>query len=110
MTRKKDVDRFYLLFKNLEKIIGGKRVLSECNGSMNWPRRGVYFFFEDSELRENGDFRAALPPGRRGQGHREEREDGGSDPDPPDDRRGQTGAPGHARSGRLARLFHQVSL
>lgn len=57
MARKNDVERFYLIMENLEKKLGGKRILNKCNGRMNWPRRGVYFFFEDSELRENGNLR-----------------------------------------------------
>ncbi|MBI5696706.1 MAG: hypothetical protein HZC51_13420 [Nitrospirae bacterium] len=31
--------------------VGGYRRLSDCNGNMNWPDKGVYFFFENGELR-----------------------------------------------------------
>ena len=43
--------------EELEKIIGGKRTLSNCDGSMEWPKRGVYFFFEEGEFRENDELR-----------------------------------------------------
>lgn len=31
-----------------------ERRLDECNGRMRWPRRGVYFFFERGETRNDG--------------------------------------------------------
>jgi len=34
--------------------VGGERYLAECYGRMNWPRRGVYFFFEHGEYRSSG--------------------------------------------------------
>ncbi len=37
----------------LEQIVGGKRTLADCDGQMGWPLRGVYFFFEGGELRED---------------------------------------------------------
>ena len=43
--------RFYDLLDCLEDRVGGTRVLTECNGKMNWPQRGVYFFFESGESR-----------------------------------------------------------
>jgi hypothetical protein len=46
-----DLERFYALLKRLERSLGGKRILSECTGKMDWPERGVYFFFEDGEFR-----------------------------------------------------------
>ena len=48
------VDRFYALLAELEDRCGGKRLLAECHGRMGWPQRGVYFFFEDGELRDDG--------------------------------------------------------
>lgn len=42
---------FYDLLGELEHRLGGKRKLSACTGRMNWPERGVYFFFEDGESR-----------------------------------------------------------
>jgi hypothetical protein len=51
MSRLDDLIRFYELLDRLEAQIGGKRKLDTCTGSMQWPKRGVYFFFEDGELR-----------------------------------------------------------
>lgn len=53
-ARRGVLDRFYAKLAELERIVGGKRVLAECDGRMDWPRRGVYFFFEDGEYREDG--------------------------------------------------------
>jgi hypothetical protein len=50
-TRLADLIRFYAILKDLEAKIGGVRRLSECSGRMNWPSRGVYFFFEQDENR-----------------------------------------------------------
>ena len=52
--RKRDLETFYKILNKLERKIGGRRYLSNCNGQMNWPKKGVYFFFEDGEFRENG--------------------------------------------------------
>ena len=43
--------RFYELLGRLSDRVGGPRRLQECNGRMDWPCRGVYFFFEHGELR-----------------------------------------------------------
>jgi hypothetical protein len=48
-----DLRRFYEILAILEKKLGGKRLLGICNGRMNWPQRGVYFFFEPGENRSN---------------------------------------------------------
>lgn len=53
-ARRAALDHFYALLAKLEQRCGGKRRLAECHGRMGWPRRGVYFFFEDGELREDG--------------------------------------------------------
>jgi hypothetical protein len=51
MTREKvDVDRFYALLDKLAKGLGGRRDLKDCNGRLDWPERGVYFFFEPGEF------------------------------------------------------------
>ena len=42
---------FYDILQELEERLGGKRQLRNCNGKMNWPKRGVYFFFENGEKR-----------------------------------------------------------
>lgn len=46
-----DIKRFYSALMRIEERNGGKRRLSSCNGRMDWPRRGVYFFFEPGENR-----------------------------------------------------------
>ena len=48
------LDRFYDLLTRLEKVNGGKRQVARGHGQMDWPKRGVYFFFEDGELRADG--------------------------------------------------------
>jgi hypothetical protein len=52
MTRTEDVDRFYALLSKLEERVGGKRRLGECTGYMDWPERGLYFFFAPDEYRD----------------------------------------------------------
>ena len=47
------MSRFYAILTTLEHKLGGKRMLATCNGRMNWPQRGVYFFFETGENRTN---------------------------------------------------------
>ena len=51
MIKRKDVKAFYRLMDELEKRIGGKRKLGDTHGQMDWPARGVYFFFEEGEIR-----------------------------------------------------------
>jgi hypothetical protein len=51
--------RFYDLLDELEQSLGGARVLSQCDGRMGWPQRGVYFF------REPGENRSDTGPGPR---------------------------------------------
>lgn len=46
-----DTVRFYKLLKQIETGVGGRRRLAECTSRMDWPQRGVYFFFEAGELR-----------------------------------------------------------
>jgi hypothetical protein len=52
--RREALERFYEGVAILELAQGGRRTLSECDGHMNWPRRGIYLFFENSEFREDG--------------------------------------------------------
>jgi len=35
--------------------VGGPRRLRDCGGRDAWPERGVYFFFEEGETREDGE-------------------------------------------------------
>lgn len=51
MSRAADLTRFYSLLDRLELRIGGKRQLADFQKFRDWPRRGVYFFFESSEYR-----------------------------------------------------------
>lgn len=46
------VMRFYGLLDALDRRLGGRRQLGECDGRTGWPTRGVYFFFEPGEARE----------------------------------------------------------
>jgi hypothetical protein len=52
--RRQDLDRLYGLLAELGDRPGGYKHLRDCNGRMSWPKRGVYFIFEDGELREDG--------------------------------------------------------
>ena len=45
--------RFYELLSSLATSLGGYRQLAECSGRMDWPQRGVYFFFEPGESRSS---------------------------------------------------------
>ena len=45
--------RFYELLDRLEDKLGGAHRLSKCNGKMDWPPRGVYFFCEAGEARRH---------------------------------------------------------
>ena len=51
MSRRDDLIAFYALMDELERRIGEKRRLSDADGRMIWPNRGVYFFFEPGEDR-----------------------------------------------------------
>lgn len=52
MGRLTDLRRFYDILEQLERGVGGKRTLAVCDGRMDWPGRGVYFFFETGEVRQ----------------------------------------------------------
>jgi len=52
--RRRDLDRFYELLDRLSARLGGPRRLGQSRGADGWPERGVYFFFEEGELREGG--------------------------------------------------------
>ena len=54
MHRRDTLDRFYDLIEVLEVRCGGRRLLADCDGSLSWPKRGVYFFFEPGEFRADG--------------------------------------------------------
>ena len=54
MSRQSDLDEFYRLLGELRSRLGGCRMLRDCTGKNGWPERGIYFFFEDGEFREDG--------------------------------------------------------
>lgn len=45
--------RFYDLLSLLEQTLGRPRTLASSSGKLNWPKRGVYFFFEGGETRSD---------------------------------------------------------
>src|SRR6185437_15741604 len=51
MSRLDDIIRLYALLDQLERNLGGKRTLDSSTGKMNWPQRGIYFYFEPGEDR-----------------------------------------------------------
>lgn len=50
-VRLRDIRRFYEILDELKARLGRKRTLCTAHGRMNWPERGVYFFFEPGEER-----------------------------------------------------------
>jgi hypothetical protein len=52
-SRIDDLRRFYKLLEELQGQCGGFRRLADCTGRMAWPKRGVYFFFENGENRSD---------------------------------------------------------
>ena len=46
-----DTVRFYEYLNRIEDFAGGLQTLATCDRNMDWPRRGVYFFFEKGEER-----------------------------------------------------------
>jgi len=50
--RQRHLDRFYELLDTLDQRVGGARKLKNCTGYIDWPDRGVYFFFEPGETRK----------------------------------------------------------
>lgn len=57
MTKADHLDHFYDLMDELRHKCGGLRYLGSCNGRMDWPQRGVYFFFEPGEQRSSAGLR-----------------------------------------------------
>lgn len=54
MSRGNDLERFYEILSTLRRRVGGERRLVSCEGFRDWPRQGMYFFFEPGELRDDG--------------------------------------------------------
>jgi len=56
VSRLNDLKKFYRLLDRLSDQLGGLRTLSHFSDYRDWPRRGVYFFFEPGETRsDSGD-------------------------------------------------------
>ena len=53
VKRLEDLQRLYRILGVLEERLGGARMLSECNGRLNWPQRGVYFFMERAKAQRD---------------------------------------------------------
>lgn len=53
-TRRQALNDLYLLLADLREKQGGYRFLRSAHGRTDWPRHGVYFFFEPGEMREDG--------------------------------------------------------
>jgi len=51
-NRFEDIKSFYDILNRCKKMLGLK-LLSDSNGYMSWPQRGVYFFFEEGEFRSD---------------------------------------------------------
>src|SRR5438105_2545990 len=51
MSRLNDVIQLYEILSMIERHHGGKRALADCSARMQWPDRGLYFFFEPGETR-----------------------------------------------------------
>jgi hypothetical protein len=52
MSRLADLIRFYYLVDLLEQRLGGMRTPATFESVRDWPHRGVYLFFEPSEVRQ----------------------------------------------------------
>ena len=50
IERELHLKQFCELLVLLEQKLGGALKLSQCNGRMEWPQRGVYFFREPGEI------------------------------------------------------------
>jgi hypothetical protein len=55
MSRQEDIDEFYRTLATLERVVNGPERLGDCDGYMNWPDRGVYFFFSPDRRRDGAD-------------------------------------------------------
>ena len=58
--RIEDLDRFYSLIRKLNEGLSGGMKLKDATGKNGWPEKGVYFFFEDGELRKTEPFESRV--------------------------------------------------
>jgi len=54
VSRSDDLNRLYAILDELRLKTGGYRYLGRSDGRSGWPQRGVYFFFEHGERRQDG--------------------------------------------------------
>ena len=52
MSRLADLERFYALIDRLSSRLAGKPTLADLRSFRDWPPRGVYYFFEPGEVRQ----------------------------------------------------------
>lgn len=55
MTASQDLESLYGLLSELRLRVGGFRYLRVSSGKDDWPKRGLYFFFDDHEPRGSGN-------------------------------------------------------
>jgi len=53
VSRLADLECFYELVHECGRRLGGPRRMAVCSGRLEWPKRGVYFFFEPNEVRRD---------------------------------------------------------
>ena len=53
MGRLEDIVRFYALLDRLKRNLGGSRTLANIGSYRDWPKRGIYLFFEPGEVRSD---------------------------------------------------------
>jgi hypothetical protein len=56
IARLAHLQRFYDLIDVLRRRLGGERTLADVQACHDLPRRGVYFFFEQSEVRSDSGY------------------------------------------------------
>lgn len=57
MTRADAIDLFYGLMNELAARTGGTKLLTDDGLARTCPRAGLYFFYENGEIRPNGERR-----------------------------------------------------
>lgn len=55
MSREADLDHLHSLLDRLSDRVDGPEYLSDCNGRMDWPERGIYIFLTPDETRQSTD-------------------------------------------------------
>lgn len=50
-ARRRDLDKFYSLLRQLDSGVSSARQFGMCSGSLSWPSKGIYFFLDPSETR-----------------------------------------------------------